>query len=102
MPCRRISQEPHDRERGYGFSRAGFADQGQGLALADIEGDAVDGQHFTFATAEGDGKIVDREKKRGVREVHDSRLKLECIPVGLKHWPLLCRDWDKPSHDSGK
>ncbi len=62
VPRRGIRGEPHDRERGDGFSRAGFADQRHRLALADVERDTVDGRQLALATTEGDGEVVNGEK----------------------------------------
>ncbi len=72
VPRRGIGEKPHDRERRDGLSRAGFADQRQRLPLADVEGDAVDGQHFAFAAAEGDGEVADGEEGGGGR-IHSCR-----------------------------
>ena len=59
MLRRRIGQELEDRQRRHRFAGAGFADQRHGLALADVERDAVDRQRLAPAGAEGDGKIAD-------------------------------------------
>src|SRR6202451_4775239 len=65
MPCRRIGQQLKDRKRGDGFSRAGFSDQRQSLALADVERHPIDRQRLAPALAEGDRQIADREEGLG-------------------------------------
>jgi hypothetical protein len=67
MMRRRIGQELHHRQRGDRLAGAALADEGQGLALADVERHLVDRQHFALALAEGDGEVADGEERFGHR-----------------------------------
>ena len=57
-------EEAEEGEGDGGFAGAGFADEGEGLAGMDLEGDVVDGE----AGAKGDGEVGDVEERRGVHE----------------------------------
>ena len=65
MPRRRIGQQLEDRQRGHRFAGAGFADQRHGLAVADVERNAVDRQRLAAAVAEGDREVADGEQRVG-------------------------------------
>ena len=65
MTRRRIGQELEDRQRRYRLAGAGFADQRHGLALADIERDAIDGQRLRSAIAVAKATERSRMERRG-------------------------------------
>ena len=54
-------QEAENGERGGGFAGAGFADEAQGFAVVDLEGDSVHGA----LVVEGDGEVVDFQERVG-------------------------------------
>ena len=56
-----VGEEAEDGERGGGFAGAGFADQAEGFAGIDVEGDILDGG----VLAEADGEVGDFEERRG-------------------------------------
>ena len=65
MAARPDRAELQDRQRRHRLAGAGFADQRQRLALADIERDAFDRRDRVPPRVEGDGEIADRERRRG-------------------------------------
>src|SRR5439155_2219373 len=66
MARRRIGQQLHQRQRGDRLARAGLADEGDRLALPDVERDAIDRQQLLPAMGKGDREVLDREKRRAV------------------------------------
>jgi hypothetical protein len=52
-------EQPEDGERGGGFSGAGFADEGEGLAFVDAEGDFI----YGGGGAEVDAQVFDLEER---------------------------------------
>ena len=62
----RVGQQLHHRQRGDRFSRAGFADQRQRLALCDVERDAINRERRLAAGMEGDGQGRARAAVEGV------------------------------------
>ncbi|RMS50537.1 hypothetical protein ALP65_04624 [Pseudomonas aeruginosa] len=54
-----VGQQAQDRVGGHRLARAAFADQGQGLALADVEADAFDHPLALLAGEEFDGEVAD-------------------------------------------
>lgn len=55
--CRR--KQAKEGERGCGLARAGLADEADGFAKGDVEGDAVNG----FVAGEGDMEIANGEQR---------------------------------------
>ena len=78
MARRRIGQELHDRQRGHRLARAGLADQGDGLALGEVERHPVDGENIPFALAEGDGEIAHGEEGGG-QAITFKRSSISCM-----------------------
>src|SRR4029077_17626538 len=70
MARRRIGQQLHHGERGHRLARAGFTDQRHGLALLQLERDAIDREQLPLALTEGDGEIADGEER--CESVHDA------------------------------
>src|SRR3989304_2944032 len=60
----RAREQPHDGERGYRLSAAGFADDGDGLAALDRIGNAVDGVNEAARGLEPDAQILNFEQRR--------------------------------------
>ncbi len=60
-----IGQQLQDRQRGHRLARAGFADQRHGLALVDVEGDAVGHERVAAVLTEGDREVLDLEQRIG-------------------------------------
>jgi hypothetical protein len=75
MRGRRIGQQLHHRQRRDRLSRTGFADQRDGLAAGDVEGDVVDREALLAALAKGDGEISDGEERRSGRFCHGSAVR---------------------------
>ena len=61
-----IVDQAHDAQQRDGLARAGFADDAEDLALADVERDVVDGAHQAVLGAEGDAQIADLEHASGI------------------------------------
>ena len=59
--------EADQRAQRYGFARAGFPEQHQGLAAIEREGYAVDGIHGGIARHEADGEIAARRRAGGLQ-----------------------------------
>jgi hypothetical protein len=53
-----VAQQPQQRERRHALARAALADDGQGLARIDVEGDAVDGAQPAARRPELDRQIL--------------------------------------------
>ena len=62
----RIGDEPHQRQHGHAFARAGFADDAQNLALIDAQTDAVDRTQGAGAGGKIDGQVCDLEQCHGL------------------------------------
>ena len=60
--ARRLGDQPHQRHRGDRLAAAGFADDGERLALVDMEGDAVDRAVDALGRAEMGLQILDFEQ----------------------------------------
>jgi hypothetical protein len=74
-------EEAQDREGGDRLARAGFADEGQGLAGGDAEADAIDGAGLALPRAEGDRQVLNVEERFGHRGLFRARRRLS--PHGL-------------------
>ena len=57
-------QQPGQRQRGDALAAARLADQREHLALADVEGCRVDGEHRTVLGVEPDGQVPDLEQRQ--------------------------------------
>ncbi len=65
MAGRRVGQELQHRQRRHRLARTGFAHQRHRLALADVEGDVVDGRRHLAALRKGDGEVANGEERFG-------------------------------------
>ena len=64
-----VGQQADGGEGGDRLAGAGLADEGEGLAGVEVEGDAVDGVGGPAALDEGDAEVPDREQRVGQGEV---------------------------------
>ncbi len=87
MPRRRVRQQFEDRQRRHRFAGAGFPDQRHRLALADIERDAIDGEHLAPAVAEGDGEVADGEERGGGHFSARNKLSMPSLSVPMRRIP---------------
>src|SRR5439155_19299590 len=62
-------QEPEDRVSGDAFAAAGFADQAEGLARLDVEGDAVDGAHDAVMCEEVGPQLIEPQEGVGANGI---------------------------------
>ena len=60
---RRIGQKLEQRKRGHRLAGAALADQRQGLAALDVEGDAAHGMHIRFVAPEIDPEVLDGQQR---------------------------------------
>ncbi len=59
----RLGEQPHDRQRGDGFARAGFADDRDHLAGMDSVADVLDSAHEPVRRAELDAQVLDLKNR---------------------------------------
>ena len=78
--------QPHDRQRGDALAAAGFADDRQGLAAADAEGDVVDGAEQAEAV-----------KKTVCRPVTSSTVSCVVVPISCAAADRACRAARRPA-----
>ena len=64
-----VRQQAEACQRGDGFSGPAFADKRDGLAGGDVEGQVPDRARLDAVTAEGDGQVPKREKRRAHEKV---------------------------------
>ena len=79
---RRGRKEAEEGEGGGGLAGAGFADEAEGFAGIDFEGDAVDGG----MGVEGDGEVVDFQERVGHGEMVMQGVELRWWLGGLWGW----------------
>ena len=75
-PARRIRHEPRDRERRDALAAAGFADEAERLAVADVEADVVDRLDDAVGREEVGRQVADLEQVVGLAA--DARLR-DCL-----------------------
>ena len=77
--AQRVGQQPHDRQRGDGFPRPGFAHQADGLARADGHVDALQDRGVSRRLGQGHGQVA------GLKH-HVGRVEIACLEL---HQPAL-------------